>query len=148
MNRRFSISAVVTAVSLLAVTSSTAEAARASKPKEIVVVGSKLMETHADHFAREAFHALIVWAPRTEFFRDIGRDDLAEAASTRVSERLRHKARAATAHVGRVKVHSLEQLARHGGTEEDVQAIHRAAIVAKRRILHVARHVIVILNGL
>jgi len=145
MNRTLKISAVLIALSLLVTTASTAEAARASKPKEIVVVGSKLMETHADHFVQTARHAVAVWQPRIESLLRAGREDLAEAAYTRVSERLRHKSRAATGHVHRVMLHSLKQLAKHGGDQRHVLAIQSAAATAKRRILDAERRAIAIL---
>jgi hypothetical protein len=148
MNRTCYISAALIAVSLLAMATSTAEAARASKPKEIVVVGSKLMETHSSHFLQMADHVLAVWTPRIEFLRDMGRDDLAETTYLRVSERLRHKSRAAMAHVNQVLWHSLKQLAQHGGTLTHEQAIRDAADTSNRNIQNEERRVIAILASL
>jgi hypothetical protein len=148
MGRAFKMSSVLIAVSLLAMASSTAEAARASRPREIVVVGSKLMETHANHFVEEARKALAVWVPRIESLRDLGRDDLAEAAYVRVSERLRHKSRAAMAHVRRVMRHTLDQLARHGGTPRYERATRDAADGAKQSIKDARHRAIVALEAL
>ena len=148
MDRAFKMSSVLIAVSLLAMASSTAEAARASRPREIVVVGSKLMETHANHFVEEARKALAVWVPRIESLRDLGRDDLAEAAYVRVSERLRHKSRVAMTHVRRVMRHTLDLLARHGGTPGHEQDTRDAAGRAKQSIRDAKRDAIVTLGAL
>jgi hypothetical protein len=148
MDRAFKMSSVLIAVSLLAMASSTAEAARASKPREIVVVGSKLMETYANHFVEEARKALAVWVPRIESLRDLDRDDLAEAAYVRVSERLRHKSRVAMTHVRRVMRHTLDLLARHGGTPGHEQDTRDAAGRAKQSIREAKHDAIVTLEAL
>ncbi len=148
MNRTFKMSAVLIAVSVLAMATSTAEAAQPSKPKEIVVVGSKLMETGANHFVREARQALAVWVPRIMSLRDLDRDDLAQAAVERVSERLRHKSRAALAHVLRVLDHTLDLLERHGGRPRHKRAILDAAGSATGSIESAQRRAIAVLKEL
>ena len=148
MNRTFRMSCVLIAVLMLAIAASTAEAARSSKPKEIVVVGSKLMETHANHFVQEADQALAVWVPRIESLRDLDRDDFAEAAVHRVSERLRHKSRVAMAHVRRIMRHTIELLARHGGNRIDEQDIRDVADAATESIEEVEQDTIATLERL
>ena len=96
----------------------------------------------------EARKALAVWVPRIESLRDLGRDDLAEVAYVRVSERLRHKSRVAMTHVRRVMRHTLDQLARHGGTPRYEQATRDAANAARQSIQSAKRRAIAILEEL
>lgn len=148
MNRTWKISSVLIVLWLVVVAAGAARAAPASKPKEIVVVGSKLMAARAQRFVREAERMLATWGPRIEGLRAMGRDDLADEAVRRVSERLRHKARAATADVGRIERRSLKLLAMHGGDETDVRAIQDAADAAERLIGETVQRIIGILVGL
>ncbi len=140
--------ATITSAALLLLAASDAQAARSSKPREIVVVGSKLMEQQADGFVRFAEKLLNTSGPLIRRLRAASRDDLADEAVLRISERLRHKSRLAQAHVDRVAEWALQLLLLHNGTPADaaeVQAVREAAL---RRITEEEERIIGVLVGL
>jgi hypothetical protein len=125
-----------------------AEGARASKPKEIVVVGSKLMETHARNQVNQITAYVDGSVARIQRLFDLGLDAVAEEAVLRVSERLRHKSRLALALVDGAAARTLRLLERFDGTQDEILAVQSARGAARRAILEAERRLLGILIGL
>jgi hypothetical protein len=142
------LTVAVAAAALVLVVVPAAEAARSSKPKEIVVVGSKVKEVVRSNYAEQADRLLAASEPLILRLRAVGRDDLADEAERRVSERLRHKTRVALALIDGITDRTLRLLALHGGTAEDVDEVQRDTEAVRAAILATEQRILDILVGL